>query len=108
MHLPALGIPNHLSSPGEKVQVKLIGINPPEHITPLRELEEGEQKRGIGAWKQNLYGTGAVLGAKRLKRGWSVDVEQALLEEEKDEVVRRLVKWDGKGLFPELQSLPWS
>jgi hypothetical protein len=106
--MPCSSPPPHASRSGEKIQVKLIGINPPEHITPLRELEQGEQKRGIGAWKQDLYGTGAVLCAKKKGRGWSVDVERTLLEEEKDAVVRRLVGWNGDGLFPELQSLPWS
>ncbi|CRG88403.1 hypothetical protein PISL3812_05433 [Talaromyces islandicus] len=111
LHLPALGFPNPTSPTpphGEKIGVKFIGINPPENITPLRELEEGEAKRGIGAWRQDFYGTGPVLGAKRQTRGWSVEAEQALLEEEKDEVVRRFVMWRGGGLFPELQSLPWS
>ncbi|OKL57967.1 hypothetical protein UA08_06789 [Talaromyces atroroseus] len=111
LHLPAIGI---VASPGTEalssmIKVDIIGINPPERITPLAELVEGEKKRGYGLWKRDLYGTGELLGEKRRERGWALGTgeEEAVLEGEEDEVVRKLVKWDGDGLFPEMDALPW-
>jgi hypothetical protein len=102
LHLPAIGI----TTSSSRIKVNFIGINPPEYISPLAELVEGEQKRGFGLWKSDLYGTGEVLGRKRRERGW-VEGDRGGEEDEGEEAVRRLVSWDGDGLFPEMNALPW-
>lgn len=91
-----------------KIPVWFIGENPPEHISPLAELVDGEEKRGFGLWKVDLYGTGEVLGRKRKERGWNEYEEELVLQGERDEVVKRLVRWDGDGLFLGLDDLPWT
>ena len=64
------------------IQVWFIGENPPEHISPLAELVDGEERRGFGLWKDDMYGTGEVLGRKRRERGWSKLEEELVLEME--------------------------
>lgn len=91
-----------------KIPVKFIGENPPENITPLAELIDGEERRGFGVWRDDLYGTGEVLARKRKERGWSKLEEELVLENESDEVVKRLVRWGGNGLFSEMDDLPWT
>jgi hypothetical protein len=91
-----------------KIQVLFIGENPPEHISPLEELIDGEEKRGFGLWKDDMYGKGEVLGRKRRERGWSKLEEELVLEREWDEAVKRLVRWEGDGLFLGMDDLPWT
>jgi hypothetical protein len=105
LHLPAIGI---VSSIANKIPVWFIGENPPEHISPLAELVDGEEKRGFGLWNDDMYGTGEVLGRKRWERGWSKLEEELVLERETDEVVKRLVRWEGDVLFVEMGDLPWT
>lgn len=105
MHLPAIGI---VPSMANKIPVGFIGENPPEQISPLAELVDGEEKRGFGLWKDDMYGTGEVLGRKRRERGWSKLEEEIVLDGERDEAVKRLVRWDGNGPFMEMDDLPWT
>lgn len=91
-----------------RITIWFVGENPPEHITPLAELEDGEEKRGFGVWKDDLYGTQEVLGRKRKERGWSKLEEDLVLERERDDVVNRLVRWEGDGLFLGMDDLPWT
>uniref|UniRef100_A0A093VTA8 Uncharacterized protein C57A10.07 n=1 Tax=Talaromyces marneffei PM1 TaxID=1077442 RepID=A0A093VTA8_TALMA len=104
LHLPAIGIVPSMA----KIAIWFIGENPPEHVTPLVDLIDGEEKRGIGLWKDDLYGTGEVLGRKRRERGWNKLEEEIVIECERDEVVKRLVRWEGVGLFLEMDDLPWT
>ncbi|KAH8694185.1 DUF218 domain protein [Talaromyces proteolyticus] len=109
LHLPAIGITAGVfmrDGDGE-VRVRFVGIDPPEHVTPRRELEQGEMERGVGLWRTDEHGNGLVLGAKRKGRGWSEGEERAVLEGERDEVVRELVRWRGEGVFPGMERLPW-
>ncbi|GAM41088.1 DUF218 domain protein [Talaromyces pinophilus] len=108
LHLPAIGIVPSMASMANKIQVLFIGENPPEHISPLEELIDGEEKRGFGLWKDDMYGTGEVLGKKRRERGWSKLEEERVLEREWDEAVKRLVRWEGDGLFLGMDDLPWT
>jgi hypothetical protein len=62
-HLPALG----LGSSGQ-VRVDIIGINPPEEVTPCTILNAGEENAGIGLWKDDLYGVGSELMGMRRSR----------------------------------------
>lgn len=124
LHLPAIGIgkpaqavdaatalsmsqQNEQQASKTGTTINFIGINPPEDITPLSELVDGEEKRGISLWKRDLYGTGEVLSRKRRERGWNDEQERAVLEGEENEVVKRLVRWQGEGIFPDMDGLPW-
>lgn len=91
-----------------KIRVEFIGENPPEHITPLAELVDGEEKRGIGLWKDDIYGTGEVLGRKRRERGWNKHEEELVVQQEGHDIVKRLVRWVADGLFLEMDNLPWA
>ncbi|KAL4875644.1 hypothetical protein BJY04DRAFT_223878 [Aspergillus karnatakaensis] len=103
-HFPALGL--------HPDRVSVVGINPPEEVTPLEELVEGEEKRGIGLWRGDMYGVGKELSGKRAKRGWRDGVEHGIwtgvgLES----VVEELVSWSGgrsgNEWFPRMRELPW-
>ncbi|PTU21545.1 hypothetical protein P175DRAFT_0476806 [Aspergillus ochraceoroseus IBT 24754] len=104
-HFPALGIK-------EGVSVHVIGINPPEEVTSLESLVEGEEKKGIGLWKGDRYGIGRELGRKRAQRGWREGMEEGVfLGVGLEPVVEELVCWDG-GLggnewFVKMDQLPW-
>ncbi|KAL8895988.1 MAG: hypothetical protein Q9192_003330 [Flavoplaca navasiana] len=89
-----------------------IGLDPPESVTSRNELLEGERVRGYGAWKEDLYGVGEVLGEKRVGRGWSVEKAGAILEKfegEEREIIRGLLERKGGEDGKELYSgrLPW-
>lgn len=90
-------------------KIRYIGIDPPEDVSPRRELEEGEEKRGYGAWKGDLYGSGKLIMGKRRKRGWSRCEEEVVEAELNDEGLRGLFLWKGGGDGMEVYwgSLPW-
>lgn len=85
-----------------------IGIDPPEDVTPRKELEKGERERGYGVWDGDLYGVGSVLGKKREQRGWE-DCALEVVGKGKEERVDGLLKWrggaDGKEVYR--GRLPW-
>ncbi|KAH1370780.1 hypothetical protein KXV74_007091 [Aspergillus fumigatus] len=108
-HFPALGLRagGQASCPGA-----VVGINPPEEVTPLASLISGEEKSGIGLWRLDPYGVGEELAAKRVKRGWKPGKEAELFVGMKlDAVVEELLRWkggvNGDELFPKLDQLPW-
>lgn len=77
------------------------------------ELEEGERRRGFGAWEEDLYGVGEFLGGKRWARGWreEVGVRGVLggVEGEERDGVRGLLEWRGGGDGREIFGgwVPW-
>ncbi|KAF7117351.1 hypothetical protein CNMCM5793_006100 [Aspergillus hiratsukae] len=90
----------------------VVGINPPEEVTPLASLISGEEKSGIGLWRRDPYGVGEELAAKRVKRGWKSGMEDELfVDMELEAVVEELLRWhggmNGDELFPRLDQLPW-
>ncbi|KAL4784762.1 hypothetical protein BJX76DRAFT_356748 [Aspergillus varians] len=104
-HFPAVG----MAGPGRG---RVVGINPPEKVTPLKELVEGEEERGIGLWGVDSYGVGEVLKGKRMKRGWIDGVEMGLwVGVGLEPIVEELVNWDGGSdvteWFPRMMELPW-
>ncbi|KAL2855346.1 hypothetical protein BJY01DRAFT_204483 [Aspergillus pseudoustus] len=104
-HFPAVGF-DDLS------RVNLLGINPPEEVTPLFELAEGEKKRGIGLWREDRYGVGPELAGKRAKRGWVDGMQWRFsLGVGLEGVVEELTCWNGgssgNDWFPRMDSLPW-
>ncbi|RAL01827.1 DUF218 domain protein [Aspergillus ibericus CBS 121593] len=112
-HFPALGL-GLGSSAGETggVEVQVVGINPPEEVTPLASLVAGEEKSGIGLWKGDNYGVQRELMGKRVKRGWRKGVEDGVfVDVGLEKVVEELVRWDGGEMgnewFPKMDQLPW-
>ncbi|OJI99786.1 hypothetical protein ASPVEDRAFT_81377 [Aspergillus versicolor CBS 583.65] len=100
-HFPAVGM-------GEQGRGSVVGINPPEEVTPLEELVEGEEKRGIGLWREDKYGVGGELKDKRVKRGWVDGMERGLwVGVGLETVVEDLVCWDSGEWFPWIIELPW-
>ena len=114
-HFPAVGLVP--LSPDGKLQdcysrVNVIGINPPEDVTPAQSLVTGEEQRGIGLWKKDLYGVQPDLAGKRAKRGWTAGMEEGVfVNVGLEDVVEKLVRWnggkDGNEWFPKLDQLPW-
>ncbi|KAL5048631.1 hypothetical protein BDW71DRAFT_15706 [Aspergillus fruticulosus] len=104
-HFPAVGL--------DKLgRGNVVGINPPEEVTPLRELMEGEKQRGLGLWRRDGYGVGAKLKEKRMKRGWVDGLEKGVwVGVGLEPVVEELVQWDGGSegneWFPKMNELPW-
>lgn len=86
-----------------------IGIDPPEDVTPRKELESGERERGYGVWEGDLYGVGSVLGGKRGKRGWE-DGALEVVGKGKEEGVEGLLRWRGGAEGKEVYRgrLPWN
>ncbi|KAI9371304.1 DUF218 domain protein [Aspergillus egyptiacus] len=104
-HFPAVGL-------NDPEKVRVVGINPPEEVTPLNDLVAGEEKRGIGLWKGDRYGVWEDLAGKRVKRGWISGMERGVfLGVGLEGVVEELVCWDGgtdgNELFPKMRELPW-
>lgn len=89
-------------------KITYIGIDPPEDVTPRKELEIGERERGYGVWEGDLYGVGSVLGGKREKRGWE-GCGSEVVGKGKEGSVNGLLKWrggaDGKEVYQGI--LPW-
>lgn len=123
-HFPAVGlasVPGHSQASRLKPEeeddprprrVSVIGINPPEGVTPVESLTEGEEMNGIGLWKRDRYGVQAQLAGKRAKRGWQSGMEDGIfVNVGLEPVVEELVCWDGghdrNGWFVKMDQLPW-
>lgn len=110
-HFPAVGLlPWEGAQDADHSSVSVIGINPPETISPLEVLIQGESKRGIGLWRQDLYGVGVELAGKRNQRGWDPGMKDIFVDKGLEEVVEQLVCWDGgqcNAWFSRMEELPW-
>lgn len=112
-HFPAVGLlPCNKSDVETPIHnVKLIGINPPEEVTSLESLLRGETSKGIGLWRQDLYGVGTDLAGKRKQRGWEAGMEDDIFfDGALGEAVNGLIRWDGgdgNEWFPRMSELPW-
>lgn len=111
-HFPSLGLSPRIDDRhAEASAVSVVGINPPEDVTPLESLVRGEAGKGIGLWRQDLYGVGEDLAGKRLQRGWNSGMETgAFVNVGLEEVVEQLVCWQGgtgNEMFPRMEELPW-
>ncbi|KAJ5651809.1 hypothetical protein N7507_009235, partial [Penicillium longicatenatum] len=111
-HFPALGLlPRINGRHAETSAVSVIGINPPEEVTPPESLVRGEAGKGIGLWRQDLYAVGEDLAGKRHQRGWNSGMEtEAFVNVGLEEVVEQLACWHGGAgneWFPRMEELPW-
>ena len=97
--------------PVDSRRISVLGINPPEEITPLASLIQCEDSRGIGLWRQDLYGVGEELASKRVKRGWLPGMEKDVFDGGiLEDVVQQLVCWNpgtGNEWFARMNELPW-
>lgn len=100
IHVPAIRWPSH--------RIRLIGIDPPEHVTLRAVLEKGERERGYGVWRGDVYGVGEMLGRKRAVRGW-IEGMEAVVGVGEGEGVRELLGWRGGESGVEIYPgrLPW-
>ncbi|PWY87479.1 DUF218 domain protein [Aspergillus heteromorphus CBS 117.55] len=89
-HFPALGLEQPFCLCCSGVEAGVVGINPPEEVTPLASVVAGEEKSGIGLWR-GIYGVVCGVGL--------------------ESVVEKLVVWDGGDTgnewFPRMNQLPW-
>ncbi|RAQ44960.1 DUF218 domain protein [Aspergillus flavus] len=111
-HFPAIGLVPVVRGSGDEGRAAVIGINPPEEVTPEASLIEGEEKRGIGLWMRDRYGVLSELKEKRVKRGWVEGMEEGLfVNVGLEEVVEKLVRWEGgisgNEWFSRMEDLPW-
>ena len=115
LHLPAIKFP--------AARTAYVGIDPlfeqdeDKGERRRKEIIEGDLKRGFGVWKEDLYGVGEVLSAKRKDRGWSEARLNGLLEscalvwQENSQMktMQSLLTWRGgqtsTDVFPE--RVPW-
>ncbi|KAJ5561321.1 hypothetical protein N7461_000082 [Penicillium sp. DV-2018c] len=113
-HFPAVGLVPVGLEPGDyPCGLDVIGLNPPEEITPRETLIRGEELNGIGLWRQDLYGVNSDLASKRVKRGWSPGMEEDLFSDlGLEDVVLDLLRYDGgdhcNKWFPKIECLPWA
>lgn len=119
-HFPAVGllpVTVPITSDGMTAQhhrrVSVIGINPPESVTPAESLIAGEEKSGISLWSRDRYGVQPELAGKRVKRGWQPGMEDGLfVNVGLEPVVEDLVRWnggqDGNEWFDKMDQLPWN
>lgn len=116
-HFPAIGyfplVPDARRQQTGAEIVNLIGIDPPEDVTARATLIVGEEKRGLGLWRRDLYGVAPELASKRRQRGWKTGTEKDLfLDVGLERAVEDLILWDGgqtgNDLFPDMARLPWS
>ncbi|KAJ5884829.1 hypothetical protein N7495_009339 [Penicillium taxi] len=110
-HFPAVGLLPHDEQSTDNRNISVIGINPPEEVTPQETLIQGETSKGIGLWRHDLYGVGRKLAAKRSQRGWKSGMELGIfVNNGLEEVVEQLVCWHsdkGDEWFPRMKELPW-
>lgn len=112
-HFPAVGlVPIDPDQERYTNKTTVIGVNPPESVTPSESLARGEVLNGIGLWEKDLYGVDQDLRSKRGKRGWVPGMEDVFSNMDLEDVVLELVRYDGgkcgNEWFPQRENLPWS
>ncbi len=90
-------------------RLRVQGINPPLRLAQLKEVEEGERRRGYAPFEQDLYGTRPPLSEKRKARRWSRDSIQTLRFDGMEPQVERLLYWTGEkgGNLIIDEPMPW-
>ncbi|KAK8167792.1 hypothetical protein BKA80DRAFT_265172 [Phyllosticta citrichinensis] len=92
--------------PSDRIHVQ--GIDPVSRAVDHAQNVDGESKRGLSAWIQDLYGMHAPLMEKRMARGWQqsalLDLGQGLEDD-----VKALLAYDGgkDGIALFEGPLPW-
>ena len=63
LHLPVMAFPVK--------DIVYVGIDPPFDEQQRKQVIEGDELRGYGAWLHDVRGTGKLLSDKRQARGWN-------------------------------------
>ena len=89
-------------------RIRVFGINPPMTLAELRDVQDGERKRGYGPFVKDPYGAGEQLANKRTARGWGAGAVEILASGLENEV-KRLLEWKGGASGRETfkERLPW-
>jgi hypothetical protein len=92
--------------PGDRLRV--FGINPPMTLAELRDVQNGERKRGYDPFLHDPYGAGGLLGDKRITRGWNSGAIEWIADGLGDGM-KRLLEWKGGASGQETfnERLPW-
>jgi hypothetical protein len=100
LHAPAIKYPAS--------RLRVFGINPPMTLTELRDVQDGERRRGYEPFLKDQYGAGELLTNKRIARGWDAGAIEVLASGLEDEV-KRLLEWKGGASGKETfnERLPW-
>lgn len=100
LHAPAIKYPANV--------IRAFGINPPMTLAELRDVQDGERKRGYDPFVSDPYGAGPLLGQKRIARGWNTETTE-ILSSGLDDEVKRLLQWNGGANGNETfnERLPW-
>jgi hypothetical protein len=100
LHAPAIKYPAS--------RIRVFGINPPMTLEELRDVQDGERKRGYDPFVKDPYGAGELLANKRIARGWDAGVVEILASGLENEV-KRLLEWKGGASGKETfnERLPW-
>lgn len=88
--------------------LRVFGINPPMTLAELRDVQQGESKRGYAVFMNDPYGAGELLSGKRTSRGWDPAAFEKLAGGLEDEV-KRILEWKGGASGTETfnERLPW-
>lgn len=89
-------------------RLRVLGINPPVTLAELRDVQDGECKRGYEPFLQDPYGAAELLANKRIARGWDTGAIEVLASGLEDKV-KRLLEWTGGASGKETfnERLPW-
>lgn len=100
LHAPAMKYPAD--------SLRVFGINPPMTLAELRDVQNGERKKGYELFLNDPYGAGELLGSKRTSRGWNTGAIEILVDGLEDPV-KRLFEWSGGPSGEETfnERLPW-
>ena len=100
LHAPAINYPTS--------RIRVFGINPPMTLAELRDVQDGERRRGYDPFLKDPYGAGELLASKRIARGWDAGAIEMLSRGLEGEV-KRLLEWKGGASGNEMfnERLPW-
>lgn len=100
LHGPAIRYP--------AARLRVSGINPPMTLEELRDVQDGERKRGYDPFVKDPYGAGELLANKRIARGWNAGAIEKMASGLENEV-KRLLEWKGGASGKETfnERLPW-
>lgn len=92
-----------------------MGINPLFVSGEEEKTIEAERKNALIPFQEDLYGRKEVLMKKKMQRCWkeeNIRTVEGWISDGKnvkgDDVVMRLLRWEGDGLFDEIEKLPWN
>jgi hypothetical protein len=100
LHGPAIKYPTE--------SLRVFGINPPMTLAELKDVQQGELRRGYSLFLTDPYGAGETSSSKRTTRGWEPSKAKVVASGLENEVIN-LLEWEGGASGDELftERLPW-